>query len=249
MANDNYTSEGYHYTVRKARFSGAGLGRVIVSGIFVLFIAGLIVGGVIVAKRIDKDTTRALPAVETEQAALTAAMPTAPVGSPRFLARDDLAGDHLLGLYGPCDPGELSGQRAYDDRWFGVPDSIAIGTKTAADRVGVGLAVWSFRAGPAAELGYRGIRAAIAGCGGLEPKGANPVPESQQSVVYDVDSVAAHAGGSQLRYVVARWDRWVVVGMSSMPAEALAAATRGVQTVEQLDQLLSKATPTTTAGA
>jgi len=247
MARDNFTTEGYHYTVRRSRFSGEGIGRIVVSSIFVLFLGGLIVGGVFVAKRMDDDAPRVLPTVEAEQASLNSVMPDTPVGSPRFLAKDDLGGDHVLGLYGPCDPGELSGARAYADRWFGVPDSIAINLKRPEERVGVGLAIWSFRSGDGGELGFRSIRSAIANCGGVQPKGANPVPETQRSVVLDVDSVAAHANGSTLRYVVARWDRWVVVGMSSMPAEAFAAATRGIQTVEQLDQLLSKATTTTVA--
>ncbi len=250
MAADNYTTEGYRYTVHRSRRRGGGaFGRIVVSLVFVLFLAGLVVGGVLVAGRMEKEKPKALPSVEVERFDLERVMPNTPVGSSRFLVKEDLAGDTLLGSFGPCDPGVLSGERAHADRYFNVPASIAIAAKTPEERVGVGLAVWSFRSGAGGELGWRTIRSAIKSCGGLEPSGAAKVPEADRSVMLDVDSGAANARGSRLRYVVARWDRWVVVGVSSVDAEAIGATSRGIQTVQELDQLLAKTTATTVAGS
>lgn len=248
MPRANYTTEGYRYTVRRSRTGGSDrTRRVITTSIFVLFIAGLITAGIVIAKRIDKDKARVLPAVEVERSELERVMPLTPIGSSRFLAREDLADVRLLGRFGTCGPGELSGQRAYADRYFGVPGSLAIEAKTPEERVGVGIAAWSFRTADGAELGWRAIRSSITTCGGIEPKGAAAIPGSDHSTFLDVDSAAAQANGSKLRYVVARWDRWVVATVASGEGEAIGAATRLIEILRLLDASLTEATTTTEA--
>lgn len=246
MPRAQHTSDGYRYTVRRSRLSGERTVRMIASSIFLVFIAALVVGGVVVAKRLDKDKGRTLPNVEVEQAELDRAMPRTAIGSSRYLVAEDAAGVRLLSRFGQCDPGDLSGERAYADRYFAVPAAQRMAVKTPAERVGVGVLVWSFRSGPGAELGWRAIRSSITDCGGIEPKGANEVPGSDQTMLLDVDSVAANADGSTLRYAVVRWQRWVVVTVSSMEGEAIGAATRSVQTIQTLDEALAESSGSTT---
>jgi len=246
MARAKSTTEGYRYTVRRSRHSGERAVRMVVTSIFLLFLAGLVVAGVVVARRIDKQDARKLPKVEVEQAELDRAMPPTATGSSRYLVAEDLAGVPLLSRFGQCDPGHLSGERAYADRYFGVPAAQRIEVKTPAERVGVGVMVWSFRSGAGAELGWRALRSSITDCGGIEPKGANEVPDSDQTMLLDVDSVAANAEGSSLRYAVVRWHRWVIVTVSSMEGEAIGAATRSVQTVQTLDEALGELSDSTT---